>query len=648
MQNQQKYQLAHMLWENEFITAMELAQALHVSDKTVRNLIKTMNQEMADRGVWIESRNRKGFRLIREHTDGSRWFSETYLTPPEKNAIPEIPDTSDQRIQYLITWFLNHRDYIKLEELEGQLFVSRKTLTSDLREAERFLNRYGMELERKPNYGIRSTGSEFSVRLCIAACIGSSWGSDRNPGLMEEDAGEERSRIAEIVLSAIRNVDFMISEISFENLLIHIEVAVRRIREGHCLLLDRNGIEGMISKKELDIAEEIARKTEEELEIRLSEDEMLYIALHLAGKRMYGPESDSSGNLVIRQQIIDLVDSMLVCVDDAFHYSMAQDFDLKLSLCQHMLPLRIRLRYHITLKNPLLKDIRERFPLAYTMAQQAATVCQEYYQCPLDEQEIGYIALAFALALERQNTDIRKKNILVVCASGKGSSQLLKYKYLEAFGKYIDSVQICDALNLEKQDFSGIDYVFTTVPIRISVPVPVMEVKYFLENQEITEIRKRLTPELSGQVTGYYSFQLFLPHIKARTKDEVLKILCAHIKKQNHVPERFYQAVKKREQLADTAMGNLVAMPHPYEALTDTTFVCVGILDEAVLWGEKKVQVIFLLSIENRKNKNLQKFYRVTSRFLMDEEYVKELIKKRDYTILAHRLEEIERSLEEQ
>lgn len=73
------------------------------------------------------------------------------------------------------------------------------------------------------------------------------------------------------------------------------------------------------------------------------------------------------------------------------------------------------------LKNPLLKDIKARFPMAYAIALHSSSILTERYGHELKDDEVGYLALAFALAIERQNTELPKKNILIVCASGKGS-----------------------------------------------------------------------------------------------------------------------------------------------------------------------------------------------------------------------------------
>lgn len=114
------------------------------------------------------------------------------------------------------------------------------------------------------------------------------------------------------------------------------------------------------------------------------------------------------------------------------------------------------------------------------------------------------------------------------------------------------------------------------------------------------------------------------------------------------IPEELYESVMLREQLAKTEFGNRVAMPHPYRAMSKETCDSAWLFwSHPVLWGEQEVQVVFLVLIEEGKNKDLQKFYQVTSHFLLEERYIKDLIKKRDYDEFIRLLNQVEKEVEQ-
>ena len=78
------------------------------------------------------------------------------------------------------------------------------------------------------------------------------------------------------------------------------------------------------------------------------------------------------------------------------------DLELILSLSTHLVPLIIRIKYGMRLKNPLLREIRQRYSLAYTIAVQASAVLERRYRCILDSNEVAYLALTIQLSLERK------------------------------------------------------------------------------------------------------------------------------------------------------------------------------------------------------------------------------------------------------
>ena len=145
-------------------------------------------------------------------------------------------------------------------------------------------------------------------------------------------------------------------------------------------------------------------------------------------------------------------------------------------------------------------------------------------------------------------------------------------------------VQTCDVIGLRSVNFSKIDYVFSTVPIPIYVPVPIRQIQFFPTEKELTQMKKLLMQGKKGTVEEYFSPELFLPHLNCETREQVLEQMCRFVCGKKKLPDDFLQLVKKRESLAATSFGGLVAMPHPWKAVSKDTFVCLAILDKPVQW----------------------------------------------------------------
>ena len=172
--------------------------------------------------------------------------------------------------------------------------------------------------------------------------------------------------------------------------------------------------------------------------------------------------------------------------------------------------------------------------------------------------------MAFALALEQQADQPRRKRILIVCASGAGSARMLEHQYRKQFGMYIDSIETCDVARVGTFDFSHIDYMFTTVPLNVKLPVPVREADFFLETSDVNAIRKVLSDDTaqSDSVSSFFSRALFFNRVEAPSKQAVLRYLSERAVESGRVDAQFAQEVAERESASATSFGNGVAMPH--------------------------------------------------------------------------------------
>jgi lichenan operon transcriptional antiterminator len=540
---------------------------------------------------------------------------------------------------YLLAYLINNDNYIKIDDLCDFLYVSKSTLSNALKKVDEILEQYGIHIERRPNYGIKAIGDEINFRRCMSDYFvkRNSLGIDEN---IEEV--EARDKIADILYQLMNKYNVNMSETGFQNLVDNISVGIRRMKRGKyihfaddSLLKPSNIVHFMVG--------ELTRDLQGIFEIEYSEDEKNYIEVLLAGRRMVGDGKRDEINFVIHENIDQLVMDMLELIYQTYRIDLRSNFEVRMSLNQHLVPLDIRMRYHIPLENPMLNEIKDEYMFPFTMASQVSAILSDYYHRVIPEGEIGYLALIFALALEQQkNPDYSKYNILIVCSSGKGSARLLMYKYQQTFGKYINQIYLCNQFELNGFDFSKVQYVFTTIPIVQKIPVPILEIGTLLGKDDISNVWKIFQSGNGEYLENYYKEYAFMPHMKGTTKEEVIQNMCEYVQNHRTLPEGFCEAIIKREELASTDFGNLIAFCHPYKVMTKDTFVYVGILDEPIMWKRNDVQVVFLISIGEQEDENIQRFYETTTRFFLQEDAVKQLIEVRTFRTLMHILNEIE------
>lgn len=630
MLNQRQKAILKYLDEETYTTASFIAQQLELSDRTVRSELKQLAEELPDYGMALISKPKFGYRVE---------ILDPVLAGKTQAPRTEMPATPQQRVRFILEYLLAHEDYVKTEELCDLLFLSQSSISQDLKTVREILERYNLKLTVRPHYGLKIEGSEFDYRQCLSTCLTS----------MMEDQPEadqrqgQLQRISEILETVFEEAQFFMSDFAFNNLAMHLLIALQRIVSGNHVPMTPQKLEELKAKPLYPLAQKIVGCIEQAFSVVIPESECGYIVIHLLGKQMI--KSPQQENCIISETMYETVDEMLRVVDDEMNLDLSSDLNLRLVLALHLVPLENRLQYDLNMRNPLLKEIKNHYMLAFMIATTACGVLKERYQKEISEDEIGYIALHINLALERKRETIRRKNIVIVCSTGRGTAELLEYQYRDKFGKYINQLMTCDVLTLDRIDFSDVDLVISTVEIPVKLPVPILRVQYFMQTRDESKIKRVLAQSGTSSIEHFFDPNLFLVNVPAKNKTEVIDYMSARIRNFYKVPRNFKELILLREKKAVTEFGNLIAIPHPYRVCTDETFVCVALLKRPILWDKKKVQLVFLLSIEKGKNRDLQKFYTLTSKFLTSKDYVRLLLHEKRYATLMRIFRTIEEDL---
>lgn len=633
MQEKEHILLLKHLSEDTYVTSDQLAEQLHIGMRTARKRIKDLNDILKLHGAAIEAKPRYGYRLVIQEHDKFHDFLEVEQT---EDTQEKVPVNNEERVIYLLAYLLTHDQYVKSEMLMDFLCVSKGTLSSTIKQVEVNIGRYGLELERRPNYGIRIKGSEYDIRRCMGEFF-------IHRGFFQEIIDKrkrnELSELAKIAMDCANRYGIRFSEAVFERFVNDIYIQIRRLRNQHFIDISLQDIKGL-SRTEVNFVEDLQQSLAEKYDMNFPQIEKNYIALHLAGKRMVGCQSGNELNFVIQENIDKLAVDMLETVYEQAGIDLRGNFELRMSLNQHLVPMDIRIRYDMPLTNTMLKEIKEKYLMGYNVAVQAAVVLNRHYQKQISEDEIGYLALIFALALEQVETtaDIKKSKVLIVCNSGKGISRLLMYRFQQVFSQYIREIYVSNLIELQTFDFRKVDYVFTTVPITRRIPVPIQEVGLFLEEKDLLNVRKVLEGSCKGYLLNAYCREHFFVSVEGATREDVLSSMCSRISKMEAWRTGLYESVMERELLCSTDFGNLVAIPHPNKIMEEESSIYVAVLDQPVMWNRYPVQVVMLMVMGRMEGKELQDFYEMTTRFIADKEAINRLIEYRNYETLIEGL----------
>lgn len=411
------------LSETEYCTSETLAKALGVSSKTARNMVKELREKLVPNGADILARTRHGYLLqVNDRPRFEAWCGE------ENSQAHFIPSGSEERVYYLLVMLLSQVDYIKLDDVSEELYVSKYTISGDLRRVEEELAKYRLSILRRPNHGIRVTGREVDIRNCTAHVLA-------NYNNMMPDGGtgyrNMAQQISQCLLDTVHQYGLHFSEINFRNLVNTIFATIHRTLQHAFIPLMEEENEADIGENNRAAARYLAEALDRQFDIELPEPEVLFLALNIAGKCNYSSADREDENVVMAPEIMALVDQMLLSVYESFKLDFSTNFLLRMNLGQHLVAMDIRLRYGMPIENPLLHEVQQHYSLVYALAEQAAIPLHKYYNCSVSEDEIGFLAYLFQLTLEQEKRGFDKKNVLVVCSSGGASSRLIAYRFEE-------------------------------------------------------------------------------------------------------------------------------------------------------------------------------------------------------------------------
>nr|WP_263325113.1 BglG family transcription antiterminator [Neobacillus sp. Marseille-Q6967] len=612
------------------VTSEYLAKVLDVTSRTVRNDIKELESIVANFGGSIKSIRGTGYQLL-VHDDQLFRHLLQEITDKDKEKDGDIPTLPEERVHYLLTRLLFAEGYVKLEDMADELFISRSTIQNDLRDVKDIFSKYGIKLDKRPNFGLKVMGEEFQLRLCMAEHI------FKNVDTEEIEAStlyseESLNIIRKIIIEQIKVHHIVLSDIGLNNLVIHIAIAFNRIKNQKYITLYPKDLMNLKDQKQYQVAEEIVVELEKELGVNFPETEVAYITIHLLGTKMITELHLNVNEIqgMIEQTIYQTVNKMLETIDKELQLNIKDDQELFVALCLHLKPAIHRLRYGIDLPNPLLDDIKSKYPHAFQAAIIAGMVLKRELEVDIHENELGYLALHLGAAMENKKLANQSKKCMIVCASGVGSARLLASKIQSKFGSKVEIIGTTDYYKINQIPFHNIDFLISTIPISLNLPLPVIHVNTILGGSDLEKIEKLLLDGGKPKFK-YIREELVFLQKDFETREEVLQFLADQAQALGLVNEQFLPSVFERETFSPTSYGNFVAIPHPISPLTDTTFWAICTLQKPIEWGDKRVQFVCLLNVEKDSTEELQVMYDQLVKIIDNSQLVQQLIKCKTY-----------------
>lgn len=613
-----------ILKDGKYHTSLELADILNISDRTCRKYIKILSEILIKKNVEIESKPRFGYLLKDNNISENELFHDD---------VKKIPNSANDRVMYLINKLIYDGGYIKLFDVSEEIYISSKTLSQDLKKVEELLENYNLTLDRKPYYGIRLQGDEINIRNFHIDILE----KRLNENDIEDDIKLKIVEIAENISLNFREKNIKISDISLQNLAISFYVTLNRIDKNYLIedIIENEDELFKVKKGEIKACINDLKNIFN-LKKDMSERDIDYLTIRFMTTETM--TYSSIKNLDVKD-IQKLIEDIFFYINVTFKIDLSNDEMLYKNLYTHLIALVIRLRFGIKTQNPLIDDIKKNIPFEYNLSQYVCSRIGEKYSKELSEDEVGYIAVILHMAKEINKRN-RKKNILLICPSGRGISKFLTYTFKNSFSEYLNEINACGLSDLKYINLDEIDIVFSLVDDKLNINKPVYKIKYFLNSDDLENIKKILDDN-KEYVNSIFAKELFFHFEEEINKKDLISFVSNKFKEYIKFNDDLESLIIEREKLGMTEISEDVAIPHPIHVIPSVNKIAVCLLDKSIKWINNEVKIVLFMLINNSNGEN-EKIYKLLTKVVNDKKIIDKILKNPIYENYINILKDLE------
>lgn len=620
--------------EKKFTTA-QIAAELNVNQRTVKTDISKINSELEKKFCRIQTKRGAGVWLEYE-PDGEVLLRELLRDNSDSYISAEV------RKYYVASEILNYKEYVSMELLANHFYVSKATVLNDVNDLTEFLGKFGIVLTKKVKYGVRAEGSERQIRRGL-------FGAQKKIAEYFTAAPLDRLQIlsldinlkllAEIIRQSEKKFHFMLTEISFNELLIRIGIMLQRVKKG--CLIEMTSLSNK-TKEESEgwvVGDFLYEQFKEHMDCEIPDFEMDEILVNLKGLRFQVPlERITAAKKITEHEskMYVYMREVLREVDSKYLLELETDEEFVTALFSHLDSMVERVKGQMYLENPMLETVKRELSYEYEIASYIVGKFNKMYDIKTTDNEIGYITFHVGVAIERADEKhTREHTVTLVCMTGLGTSQFISIKLKRRFPhlivKQIVSENMARALKKEEQDF-----VISTVPLKLN-DIDVLQVSIVLNDQDVMHISQYLEKKDkdSDKSCSIYSClksflleEISIMTCDLKTREEVIQLLGNRMMNEGYVDEEYVKSVFEREKISDTYMGSLIAVPHAFAGHVLKQGIGMLTLKKPIPWGSGQVRVVFMLALDAKtENEIFQKIFKAIYNLMHNLNDVDKLLK---------------------
>ena len=618
MINKKKMQIFDYLNNKEdYTTSFELSNLLNVSTKTINRHISDLNYYLKTYNIEIISSRGVGYKLIGDKVDISKVL---------KNFNSNInsffyDDSYESRLNSIIKLFIMKK-YITIDTISEKLNLSTSLVNKLISDLKEILIKYNLNINSKPYYGSYISGKEINIREFISD-YAIKISDNKIKTNLTSIQDKQINIIEQTLISELKSLNLIIFDKDLNFLISKIIISIFRIQQSFDNEIENLNIEYKFHN--YIVINNLITKLSSILNFKISQKEIVYILKYCdVIVNSYKEDYVEKNQL---KEIVKVIDDAL---DDIYFISginYKNDFLFIDELSKHIKRFLERNRENICYKNSLLKDIKTKYVLEFNIAFFLAKQINKDLKIVLNEDEIGCIAVYFALANKRLR-DKKNKTICIICHYGLSTGQLLA----EEIKQNIDNIDILNIYPVKYIDLAiskKPDLIISTVEIE-NREDKIFYVNNIFDKNIINDIKLALykSKEIFDIKNNIFDKDSFFK-IKVQNKEEIFEKIPTFLEERNLIENNNIKAILDRENISSTEIGNLVAIPHTIME-NKPSIICVIILENPIMWDKQQVQLIFMIFF-NPKEKYKFDIFKYLYNLVKNKDLINKILNVNDF-----------------
>lgn len=561
-----------------------LAAKLDVSQKTIRNDIKELNCLLG--GCACISNNKGTCKLI---VFAPKGFTEI------RNKIYKQEDlfnSSHTRMAYMF-WQLMHAEEPYLtDDLSEEMKVARTTTIGDLNRLRKVIEKYDLKIKGKANTGLALCGDEYKIRLFILENIYEQLYLNFPLGqIIREKLYDFQERLSMDALGFGFFYRFFV-------------VMIQRMESGHTIKKLEPKYEELYGSSAYMIVDEFLNEIEQVKGYKISKEERLFLSISVAGMRTPANTAEIEQKISISEGVADLIIEILDRIKAELNVTVVAN-ELFDDFVYHVFFMINRLKYGFHIYNPMVDDFKNKYSVAYKMAEIAKGVLEERVGIEMTEDEMGFLAAYFGVLLLEQEPEKKRCKIAIVCGSGKIIGRLIENQLKKIFDVEPEFEIFYGIFDENRKD--DFDYIVTTTELHMDTKTPVIFMDEVFDREYIqrkfenmrylSEAGRTIRKGIDSLFMNLLDETRFFVLDQESSYDENVDRMARALTNQGELDAGFAQRVREREKYSTMVLDQNIAFPHTKNMLSKLT-LAMGVFPD-MLKDDKygNIRIIILLGI---------------------------------------------------